>query len=89
MNPNAPAAVSSTVSVGCSRKDSSVVRGQRGQHRQQRPGVDGQHADRQTRAARVELRARTTSHSVPTMHSAPSSVNSSIGKVSWAPSAGR
>ena len=25
MNPNAPAAVSSTVSVGCSRNDSSVV----------------------------------------------------------------
>ena len=25
MNPNAPAAVSRTVSVGCSRKDSSVV----------------------------------------------------------------
>ena len=88
MKPNAPAAESSTVSVGCSRKDSSVV-----------PSSvvsidssDQAYSDSTpmpSAAARTELRARQTSHSVPSMHSEPSSENCSIGKVSTAPSAGR
>ena len=77
-----------TVKVGGSRNDSSVVRTSvasmdSSDHRytaitpMARP------------AARTDERARTTSHSVPSMQRAPSSVKSSIGNESWAPSDGR
>ena len=61
---------------------------QGGQHRQQRPGVEGEHP-MPSAPARVEVRARQASHSVPNMHNAPNIEKCSIGKFSTAPSAGR
>ena len=88
MKPNTPAAASSTVKVGWSRNESRVV-----------PAsvVNIDNSDQAysastpipSAAARTELHPRHTSHSVPIRHSAPSSENCNIGKVSTAPSTGR
>jgi hypothetical protein len=100
MKPNTPAADSSTDRVGCSRNDSNVVP-TRVVNIDSSDHAYNDSTPRPSAAARTDpdlfpgsLRScppklRQASHTVPSMHSAPSSENCSIGKVSTAPSPGR